>query len=353
MRHLALALSLFACASDGPPVTVDEVPVTLATCAEGEGTLAEVWRQEDEHGAIRAQAVSPARQAVAVAGADMTIKLWNLDAEEVDWSTGGGAIYGGEVEGAAVVTALGFSADGATVVSGDESGALGLLAAGGGSLGVLPPGEEPARITSVAADATGSTIAFTDGSFSGRPRLWAPATGAITPVTTALWEGNAVGFLPDGALVTAGHYYSVPLVEVHAGETLSWYGYDVLESFGVSRVRAVAFSSDGTHIVAVGEHLVAVLDRARLGGDEAPESLTVGATLDATAVALLPGDRHFVTTGRDRMLRLWSVDGAVERLAHELPAVPAGVAVDATGERLIVAGEDGVLRILACMAPAR
>ena len=73
-------------ANDVPPVTTTALPLTA--CAAGEGTLVPGWSVDNGHGAVSALAVSNSGTA-ALAGADGTIKLWDIEESEKEITESG------------------------------------------------------------------------------------------------------------------------------------------------------------------------------------------------------------------------------------------------------------------------
>jgi hypothetical protein len=167
----------------------------------------------------------------------------------------------------------------------------------------------------------------------------------LEPFQTALW--GVTTLLADGDdLYTAGHDYGMAAVErrsvafadtpVDAWDTLATPGW----------VRALARSADGALAVG-GDGYVVVLAADDLAAGPVAEIADLAA--GARAVAWTASGAHLAVAA-DGRVALWdrALTGEVAGLDLAEGAGPVALAVDASGERLIVATADGRLRALVC-----
>ncbi len=255
---MTLALPLAACTS-GEDATIDEPAAdgfgAIARCSVG-GSLQETEVINNNiviaHGEIVDIAVSSNRQ-VAVASSDGAIKLWTIG--DGSGTTLGGSRYDGAFGiGNPIASALAYRADGIAVAGGTKLGGVTLWdATNGQDLGGLSVGED--AITAVAVGGQDEVVAISDASYAGNITLWSTANDTLVgPLSTKLWEVDSLLLVPSSAaLVTAGHEYSVPMLEVRdAGDSSSvvaeWKA--PLEMTG--SVVDLALTADEEYLVAVG-----------------------------------------------------------------------------------------------------
>lgn len=242
-------------------------------------------------------------------------------------------------------------------------------------------GPHAARVTAVAANATGDTLltAAEDGSV----RLWGldergvwAASGDLTGHRAGVW---AAAFSSDGARVaTAAADRTVRVWNLAVGG-----GPTVLSGHG-GGVYGVAFSPDGRTIatgaaddsvrlwdVATGTlrttlsgHSATVFGLAftpdggllaSAGGDGTvrlwdpadgrPVATLAGHTRRVFNVAIAPDGRSLVSAGEDATSRIWSLPEGVPGGVLRHPERVNAAAFSATGDRVATASTDGVLRL--------
>lgn len=364
MRTICLTTSIFsllltACGTDDGPNPDDPdgggavIESALDDCLGEGGTLGEISDIDNNvvvaHGDIRSLALSSGGQ-IAVGSTDGAIKLWSILDPDDPLTTSNGVGYDAAFgEGTPVFEALGYAPDGAWIVGGNEVGEVSAWSATSGeNLGSVQPSELP--ITSVAVDPSGERVAFSDTSFAGGVRVWNRSSGELSePLQTELWAVNAVAFVPStGALVLAGDWYGVPMVELRdaANPTLvvgSWMT-EISEFTGT--ILDVAITADESRVVFAGLSFVGDVELASIGTEEASGRMEIGDHL-ASSLALTPAESYAITAGADGAVRVW--DASSLATGVELPiAGLVGVRTDANTGQIVTAHADGHIRLIGC-----
>ncbi len=184
---------------------------------------------------ITAVAVSPANGAIATAGRDQTIKLWDTqNGSQLRTLTG----HQGWVN------QVSFSPDGQTLASVGEDRTIRLWNLADGSFRQTLTGHGD-RVTSVEFSPNGQTLAST--SADGTVKLWNLSDGSVQTLEGHQGQVNAVAFSPDGeTLVSAGADGTLKHWQIDDGallETLRGHGGTVLK---------VRFSPSGQTLISAG-----------------------------------------------------------------------------------------------------
>ena len=228
------------------------------------------------------------------------------------------------------VTGADFSPDGTMVVVGGEDGTATIYSGDGATkrttLGLGGPA------TGVAFSPAGSTVLTTEA--GGPARVWDAATG--TELGSFGEEPVAALFSPDGSLVLTVENGRAAVRQAADGAL-------VAELSPPEPVREASFGPNGELVATVGRSSVARVFSARTGTQIAAVDHGDG----LTSTALTP-DGKLVTTGSDRIARVWSLNRpSVGRLLHELeghrgPITAAVVSED--GTTLVTTSADGTAR---------
>jgi WD40 repeat protein/serine/threonine protein kinase len=257
------------------------------------------------------------------------------------------------------VEAAAFSPDGQRVLTGCHDGAARLWEAkpqrtkdkgqprrkgnsGVGPYSVVLAFWHSAPVTAVAFSPDGSTILT--GSEDKTARLWDAATGK--PRGSPLGHRHkvwAVAFSPNGKTVLTG---SGDITESSSGEARFWH---VDTGRPLSRtlphryaVRGVQFSPDGQTILTTSLDKVQLWERAtgRPIGQPLPQPAPFG------GLAFGPGGRTVLTAGNDRTARLWDV-ATGKQIGPPLPHQSAvrAVAFRADGQTILTASQDWTARL--------
>jgi cytochrome c len=313
MRRLAIAaciiLSLSSSSAQaqlrghGGPVRALAISPDGATAISGSfDQTAIVWslrRQAAEQvlrfhdGAVNA-AVLLADGRAATAGEDGRIAIWRFGREEPD------AVLEGH---SGPVVALAVAPDGASIASAswDHTVRVWPLAGGGGGGG---GGGSTPRVLEGHAQNVNAVAFLPDGrvvsaGYDATIRIWSVAAPAEAPnITTLPTPLNAVAVAKDGEILAAGADGRVrflrptgePSGEVEAQPT---------------PIIAVAVSPDGKLVAASGiRGSVAIIDRA----SRKLVRTLVGPGLPVWSLAFFPDNRTLLTGGTDRMIRRWDAE---------------------------------------------
>jgi WD40 repeat protein len=354
-RLVVPAFVSIVAACGGGPLGGDDLPDAgelardgLDRCADDGVRLELVWSVDNLHDAIVSMAVAP-DGTVVLGTADGVVKQWDVgvdagDAPRDDGRPGYGSPLSDEPGPAVRALAIGTGGD--VVVGGDDDGGLRRWHVPGADLiGAVPL--DSGSVTAVAAASAGQVV-VADDRFGGGIRVVDLATGGTGSVfQTALWGVTTLAVQGD-ALYTAGHDYGLAAVErrvlaapVDPVDTWDAFVVDPASRYGWT--HAVAVTRDGAWVAAAGERFVVILAADDLAAGPVTElALDDG----AHAIAFTPSGRH-VAFATPAGVSLRTRDLAVEVAAAELPGVTA-VALDPSGDRLLVGAADGRLRAYAC-----
>ena len=359
--YLASAVSslvLTACSPGGNPADEPDAGEVvqggaLDDCLDLGGDLEEVSVIDNNvviaHGEIRSFALSSAGQ-IAVGSTDGAIKLWSILDPNDPTTTGNGVGYDASFgEGTPVFGALAYTADGSWIAGGSEVGEVSVWSTTtGDNLGAITVGE--LAITSVAPSPTGDRVAFADASFAGNVRVWNRASGEVSDaLVTELWAVNALAWVPStGALVLAGDWYGVPMVELRdaADPTVvigSWLN-DIEPVTGT--ILDIALTADESRVVFAGNGFVGDVDLASLADPEPSGRLLPNEHL-ASSVALTPGETYAVSAGDDGMVRVFDRDTLADRVELAVDGLVA-VHIDTATDQIVTAHMDGHIRLIRC-----
>ncbi len=317
VTHVAFSPDGRAVASAG-----DDGSIRVWNAAEGR----ELHALNGHSGAVSSVAFSPDRRLLVSAGDDASVRVWEWElGRELQVSR----------DHSQRVTAASFSPDGRLVVSSSEDKSLRVWDWMAGTSRVVGQGQ---TFLASAFNPVGDNVAGAAG--NGTVRIVGVGESA-RPFELRVHDGVVwdVTFAPDGRLIaTAGGDGTVRVWDWQQRSELA-----VLRGIE-GYVRSVAFSGDGRLLVAAG-----VDGRPRVwdwgaGG----ESLAVlaghsGLTSDAE---FSPDGRRVATAGADGTVRIWAWDGgavsAVFR-GHTAPVTRTVFTPD--GAHVVSAGQDGTVRV--------
>jgi cytochrome c len=183
---------------------------------------------------------------------------------------------------------------------------------------------------------SGDDNAVLSGSFDTAAIRWSLKTEAAEQVLRFHSDAvNAVAFLKDGRMVTAGTDAKIA-IWTYGRQQPDW----VLEGHGAPIV-SLAVSPDGARLASASwDHTVRIWSF----GDGVQQQVLEGHAQNVNGVAFTPDGRSLVSVGYDRELRIWPLAGGTANVTTLASPINA-VAVASDGE-IVTGGADGKLRFL-------
>jgi WD40 repeat protein len=272
-------------------------------------------------GAVLGVAFSPDGTMLASAGADKTVRLWNVASHK---STNVLADHRDRV------SAVAFAPDGKTLVSASGDKTLKLWSTASGELLRTMSGKTSYQ-DAVAFSPDGKVIA--SGAFEGAVRLWNAETGELQAVLIEYSNGvDAVAFAPDGKHLASG------------GINLKIWDYtkgELKQEAKHSRVTsAVAFSGDGQHL-ASGEGNRVVLREPVTG---AARATLKNISADVRALVFTP-DSKMLIGAVDKTVQLWDAKSGQEEKRIDCHARVNALAISPSGNQIAAATDDSTILI--------
>ncbi len=302
----------------------------LATCS-GDGST-RLWNASDGRAlapplempghAASELAFSPDCARLAVTSTDGVVFVWDLSNRSLVHS-----LYGSE----ALVEDVEFSPDGASLASVGWDRSLRLWDPERGVQRTVLRGHVT-HIHTVAFSHDGGTLAT--GSRDGTIKLWDAGAEDVRTLPSTQWDPE-VAFSPDGLLLATGTVEGVRLLEVASGR-------EVARLTGGGDTRTLAFSPDGERIASGATSGEVNLWDVSTGA----EVLTLtGHTNQVHSIAFCPDGSWLASGSWDGTARIWSLPSGEPKAVLEDPGGRVeSTAFDPRGRFLATGSSDGAIR---------
>jgi WD40 repeat protein/class 3 adenylate cyclase len=276
---------------------------------------------------ILGAAFSPDGRYLATAGADRTMRLWDLASGETV------RIFSGHTD---QIGGLAFSPDGKYIATSSEDKTARLWDAVTGETIQTFVGHTE-RITFGPAFSPDGKYLVT-GSNDGTARLWDVASGkTIREFAGHKGPVYSVAFSPDGKYIaTTGEDETARLWDIVTGETVQ-----ILEGHK-GDVDFVQFSPDGTLVATSGDD-----GSVRLWQTSSGQQVRIfsGHQNWVQALAFSPDGKYLLSGSDDRTARLWEVQTGQILHIFNHPLVVGVVAISPNGEYLVTGDADKIVRV--------
>lgn len=273
-------------------------------------------------GAVTGATFLPDGRWLLTAGADKTIRQWNLLTGKSTRQYAGAT---------AAITSLALSADGRRLVAATGTNqVLGWPVKADATTNTISTDlsiAHPVPVADVSLTGTGSTIA-TAGA-DNQLRLWHASSGKLLERLTGHSAPlTRVALTADGKRVLSGGN-DRNVIRWTPSVTSAWLAHK-------SPIRSVAFTPEGKHLVSGGDDKRVARWMVPQGQ---PANEYTGATAVVRSLAISGDGRLLVSGGDDKVARVWTLDEGRPLAQVSLPAAIRGVVVDETASTLVAVGD--------------
>jgi WD40 repeat protein len=263
---------------------------------------------------------SPDGKMLASASYDNTIKLWSLDGNELRTLKGQKPFWD-----------ISFSPDGKTLASASHDNTIKLWSLDGNELRTLKGHQ--GRVYGVSFSPDGKTLA--SASDDHTIKLWSLDGNELRTLEGHQGRVYSVSFSPDGkTLASASYDNTIKLWNLDGNELRTLEGHQ-------GRVYSVSFSLDGKTLASTSDDLT-----VKLWGIHGNELRTFkGHQSVVLDVRFSPDGKTLASASDDRTIKLWNIDGRELKTPEKQSSVIWGIDFSSDGKMLASAGDDGTIKL--------
>jgi WD40 repeat protein len=319
-----------SCSKDGKIVTADLGGFLGFWSSDGK-ELKKTFKVSEK--SIFGVTFSPNGQTIATAGGDTTVRLWNLNGQELK-TLGRHDNF---------VTNISFSADGKTIASTSADNTVKLWSLDGQELKILEGHSD--RVYSASFSPDGKTLA--SASDDNTVKLW--SVGDLEPKTLFGHRDSlySVSFSPDGnTIASAGD--GVPennFIKLWSSDGRELNSFKANSDSGWNRIGSLSFSPDGQTIATANSDKTIVL--WSLNGQKL--KIFTGHDNEVIDVSFSPTDSILASASYDATVKLWSLNaqnfGQNIRTFNGNAGKVRSVSFSPDGKMIASAHNDGTIKL--------
>ncbi|TWH43510.1 AAA-like domain-containing protein [Dulcicalothrix desertica] len=277
-------------------------------------------------GEVYSVAISADGKTLASAGADKTIKLWNISTGKIISTLSGHT---------AIVNSVAISADGKTLASAGADKTIKLWNISTGKLISTLSGHTD-WVNSVAISADGKTLASAGADKT--IKLWNISTGKLISTLSGHTDAvSSVAISADGKTLASAADKTIKLWNISTGKLISTLSGHTAE------VYSVAISTDGKTLASAGADKTIKLWNISTGK---LISTLSGHAAEVYSVAISPDGKTLASASLDKIINLWNIStGKLISSLSGHTAIVNSVAISPDGKTLASAGADKTIKL--------